>query len=216
MLSFAARVIAFWFLAHCQQTYAHSNSTRKPHGRSLLGGIVDSSGIEVGMLAQVEHFLLFNGLVEHAQKVVVGVVHREDPRLLQLLEELLSVRGATYYQCVLHLRRMRDVHGVPIRENAVPVADIAQMLQPLHLVVGVVHERLIEPRQSGMSLHHHVRLLCVRRQTAHIQQIALGEEPVAAVVIVEMLPGTEGLASLLVQTGPQLLLRTRVERVVPS
>ena len=155
------------------------------------------------MLAQVEHFLLLNCLVEHAQKVVVGVVHREDPRLLQLLEELLSVRGATHYQCVLHLRRMRDVH-------------IAQMLQPLHLVLGVVHVGLIEPRQSGMSLHHHVRLLCVRRQTAHIQQIALGEEPVAAVVIVEMLSGTEGLTSLLVQTGPQLLLRTRIERVVPS
>ena len=147
------------------------------------------------------------------------IVQIEVQRLVLLhsrLHKLLPQRGATHYPPSARLQRMRHIDREAMRKHAKGVPAIAQVLQPLHLVVGVVHEGLVEPRQSGMSLHHHVRLLCVRRQTAHIQQIALGEEPVAAVVIVEMLPGTEGLASLLVQTGPQLLLRTRIERVVPS
>lgn len=67
-----------------------------------------------------------------------------------------------------------------------------------------------------MSLHHHVRLLSIRRKADHIQQTVLGKEPVRAVVIVEMLSGAECLAGIPVQTSTQLLLRSWVEIAVSS
>ena len=94
----------------------------------------------------MQHLLLFNRSVQYIQEIVVGVVHWEYSRLLQLLEKPLPVFRATHNQFTSQLRRVWDVHRVAIRENAVAVANIPQMLQPLYFIIGVIHEGLVKPR----------------------------------------------------------------------
>lgn len=65
---------------------------------------------------------------------------------------------------------MWDVHREAVSKDRVVEAHEAQMLQPLHLVVAVVHEPLVEPRQRRRLPHHHVRLLRIALEALHRRQ----------------------------------------------
>ena len=89
------------------------------------------------------------------------IVQIEVQRLVLLhsrLHKLLPQRGATHYPPSARLQRMRHIDREAMRKHTKGVPAIAQVLQPLHLVVPVVQEALVEGRQARRLLHHHVRL----------------------------------------------------------
>lgn len=112
----------------------------------LLRGVINPSRIQIGFATQVQDLLLLHRLVQHTQEIIVGVKHGEHSGLLQLLEEPLSEGGSIRHSVPIRQRRVRNVHAVPIHKNGVAVAHITQVLEPLHLVIRVVDERLVEER----------------------------------------------------------------------
>lgn len=53
---------------------------------------------------------------------------------------------------------MGNVHRECIRRHIELVAEITQVLNPLHFVEAVIQERFVKGRKKGRFLHHHVRL----------------------------------------------------------
>lgn len=90
---------------------------------------------------------------------------------------------------------MRHIDREAMRKHAKRVPAIAQVLQPLHLVVPVVQEALVEGRQAGRFLHHHVRLLCVALEALHVGQVLRVRlhHPSRRVVVVKPVPWAEAI-----------------------
>ena len=54
---------------------------------------------------------------------------------------------------------MRDINSEALREHVVLVTCQAEMGDPLHLILSVIHKSLVKVRQFGRDLHKHIRLL---------------------------------------------------------
>ena len=139
-----------------------------------------------------------------AHKLVVRVLHGNGLALAILL---LPEQVPHERRPVLGLL-VRNVHGEAAREHLKVVAHKAQVLQPLHLVVPVVHEPLVEPRHGRHLAHHHVRLLRVALEALHArQQRRVGlVVPLREEVVVQALLRAEGAAALLGNARVQLRL----------
>lgn len=81
------------------------------------------------------------------------------PVLVLSAYELSSEFGPTPHYCSPSLHGMRDINRKTLREDAKRIATISEVLNPLHLVVGIVDKPLIERWQEFRLLHHDVRLL---------------------------------------------------------
>ena len=122
-----------------------------------------------------------------ALELIIQALHRNHARLsrlqlpVQLLHKPRPMPRATPQASPSNALRVRNVHREAARQNLEVEADPAQMLQPLHFVVPIVDEPLIEPREMGRPFHHHVstnqiarnrgkRLLFVAFEALHRRQ----------------------------------------------
>lgn len=139
------------------------------------------------------------------------IVQIEVQRLVLLhsrLHKLLPQRGATHYPPSARLQRMRHIDREAMRKHAKGVPAIAQVLQPLHLVVPVVQEALVEGRQARRLLHHHVRLLCAALEAHHVGQVLRVRlhHPPRRVVVVKPVPRAEAITLAVTNAMQELVL----------
>lgn len=66
---------------------------------------------------------------------------------------------------------MLDIDGEALRQHIELVAEQTQMRDPLHLVLSVVHEPLVEARRLLRQLHEHVGLLNVVQHARHLRHV---------------------------------------------
>ena len=106
------------------------------------------------------------------------------------------------------LQRMRHVHGEAHRQHRKTVSPVPQVLNPLDLVVRVVHEALVEPRQVRRLPHDDVGLLGIGLEAGDgRQQVIVGERvPAHEEVGVEPVEGAEATALAPLRASPQRLL----------
>lgn len=71
---------------------------------------------------------------------------------------LLGVVGSRNQDKATQRQRMRHIHRVALREHMELVAQVPQMLDPLHLVEAIVDKALVKERQPFPPLHHHIGL----------------------------------------------------------
>ena len=101
---------------------------------------------------------------------------------------------------------MRHIHSEAIGKDREHIASVSQMLQPLHLVIRVVHEPLIERRQKRRLLDHDIpsnqpakqplRLLRVPLKASHGRELrSVGcVVPLREVIVVQLIPRPERAA----------------------
>ena len=89
---------------------------------------------------------------------------------------LLRVVRSTLQTPFHSAQGMGHVHSIALRENAELVAQVAQMLDPLHLVETVVDEAFVEARQVLRALHHHVGLEEALLEAGHARVLDVGAE----------------------------------------
>ena len=114
---------------------------------------------------------------------------------------------------------MWHVHSKSISKNRKHISSVSQMLQPLHLVICIVHKSLIKRRQKRRLLHHDIpsnqpaqrplRLLRIPLKAPHRRQLRrVGlAVPLREVVIMQLIPRPERAAPPRAYTPVQFSLR---------
>ena len=116
-------------------------------------------------LTKVNHTLVHLSFIQFPSERVEEI-EVQRPVLVLCAFELSSEFGPTPHYRSPSLHGMRNINCKTLREDAKRIPTVSDVLDPLHLVVGIVDEPLIERRQEFRLLHHDVRLLRPSLETA--------------------------------------------------
>lgn len=116
-------------------------------------------------LTKVNHTLVHLSFIQFPSERVEEI-EVQRPVLVLYAFELSSEFGPTPHYRSPSLHGMRNINCKTLREDAKRIPTVSEVLDPLHLVVGIVDEPLIERRQEFRLLHHDVRLLRPSLETA--------------------------------------------------